>query len=49
MRQSGLRVGKAGASDIAAVARFMSTQPYVSQGKWISVGRSAGGFATASR
>lgn len=38
--------GKAGASDIAAVARFMSTQPYVSQGKWISVGRSAGGFAT---
>jgi hypothetical protein len=38
--------GKAGASDIASVAKFMSTQPYVSQGKWISVGRSAGGFAT---
>lgn len=27
-----------GASDIAAVAQFMSRQAYVSQGKWISVG-----------
>jgi len=40
--------GRAGASDIAAVARFMGTQPYVSKGKWISIGHSAGGFATVA-
>jgi dienelactone hydrolase len=38
--------GRAGASDIAAVASFMRAQPYVSKAKWISVGVSAGGFAT---
>jgi dienelactone hydrolase len=40
--------GRAGASDIAAVAEFMSGQPYVSKGKWISVGHSAGAFATVA-
>jgi dienelactone hydrolase len=40
--------GKAGASDIAAAARYMSGQAYVSKGKWISVGHSAGGFATVA-
>jgi dienelactone hydrolase len=40
--------GRAGASDIAAVAKFMTGQPYVSKGKWISVGISAGGFATVA-
>ena len=40
--------GRAGASDIAAVARYMSGQSYVSKGKWISVGRSAGAFATVA-
>jgi len=40
--------GRAGASDIAAVARFMSAQSYVSKGKWISVGHSAGAFATVA-
>ena len=40
--------GRAGASDIAAVARYMRAQPYVSQPKWISVGVSAGGFATVA-
>jgi dienelactone hydrolase len=40
--------GRAGASDIAAVARFMSGQSYVSKGKWISVGHSAGAFATVA-
>jgi dienelactone hydrolase len=40
--------GRAGASDIAAVARFMDTQPYVSKGRWISVGFSAGAFATVA-
>jgi dienelactone hydrolase len=40
--------GRAGASDIAAVAKFMATQPYVSKGKWISVGVSAGGFAAVA-
>ena len=40
--------GRAAAADIAAVAKFMSTQPYVSKGKWISVGVSAGGFATVA-
>ena len=38
--------GRQGASDIAAVARYMSGQSYVSKGKWISVGHSAGAFAT---
>jgi dienelactone hydrolase len=38
--------GRTGASDIAAVAKFMRAQPYVSKAKWISVGVSAGGFAT---
>jgi dienelactone hydrolase len=40
--------GRASASDIAAVAKFMATQPYVAKGKWISVGVSAGGFATVA-
>jgi dienelactone hydrolase len=40
--------GRTGASDIAAVAKFMRTQPYVSKAKWISVGVSAGGFATVA-
>jgi dienelactone hydrolase len=40
--------GRAGASDIAAVAQFMTGEPYVSKGKWISVGYSAGGFATVA-
>jgi dienelactone hydrolase len=40
--------GRAGASDIAAVAKFMGAQPYVSKGKWISIGHSAGGFATVA-
>jgi dienelactone hydrolase len=40
--------GQAGASDIAAVARYMSGQAYVSKGKWISVGHSAGAFATVA-
>ena len=38
--------GRQGASDIAAVARYMSGQSYVSKNKWISVGHSAGAFAT---
>jgi dienelactone hydrolase len=38
--------GRQGAGDIAAVARYMSGQSYVSKGKWISVGHSAGAFAT---
>ena len=42
------KAGLAGASDIAAVAKFMSSQGYVSKGKWISVGVSAGGFATVA-
>jgi dienelactone hydrolase len=40
--------GRAGASDIAGVAKFMTSQPYVTKDKWISVGRSAGGFATVA-
>jgi dienelactone hydrolase len=40
--------GRSGAADIAAVAKFMTTQPYVSKGKWISVGVSAGAFATVA-
>jgi dienelactone hydrolase len=42
------RAGWAGARDIAAVAKFMTTQPHVSRDKWISVGVSAGGFATVA-
>lgn len=38
--------GWAGAIDIAAIARYMRSQPYVSKGKWISVGHSAGAFET---
>jgi dienelactone hydrolase len=40
--------GSTEASDIAAVARYMSGQDYVSKGRWISVGVSAGGFATVA-
>ena len=40
--------GRAAASDIAAVAKFMTAQSYVSKDKWISVGVSAGGFATVA-
>ena len=40
--------GRAGAGDIAAVAKFMIGQPYVSGDRWISVGVSAGGFATVA-
>ena len=32
------KAGRAGAEDIAAVAKFMATEPYVSKGKWISIG-----------
>jgi dienelactone hydrolase len=42
------RAGRAGAEDIAAVAKYMATEPYVSKGKWISVGVSAGTFATVA-
>ena len=42
------RAGRAGARDIAAVAQFMTNQTYVSKEKWISVGVSAGGFATVA-
>jgi dienelactone hydrolase len=42
------KAGRAGASDIAAAAQFMMGQPYVTKGKWISVGRSAGAFATVA-
>jgi dienelactone hydrolase len=40
--------GRTAASDIAAVARFMANQPYIAKGKWISVGVSAGAFATVA-
>jgi dienelactone hydrolase len=42
------RAGQAGARDIAAVAKFMASQSYVAKGKWISVGVSAGAFATVA-
>jgi len=42
------RAGRVAAGDIAAAARFMTGQPYVSKDKWISVGVSAGGFATVA-
>ena len=38
--------GRTAAGDLAAVARYMLGQPYVAKDKWISVGVSAGGFAT---
>ncbi len=38
--------GRTAAADLAAVARYMLGQPYVTKDKWISVGVSAGGFAT---
>jgi dienelactone hydrolase len=40
--------GRVGASDIAAVASYMIAQSYVGKDKWISVGISAGGFATVA-
>ncbi len=42
------KAGQEGARDIAAVAKFMASQPYVRKGKWISVGVSAGAFATVA-
>jgi dienelactone hydrolase len=41
-----IAAGRASASDLAAVASYMLAQPYVAKGQWISVGVSAGGFAT---
>jgi dienelactone hydrolase len=38
--------GRTAAADLAAVARYMLGQPYVTKDKWISLGVSAGGFAT---
>jgi dienelactone hydrolase len=38
--------GRTAAADLAAVARYMLGQSYVAKDKWISVGVSAGGFAT---
>jgi dienelactone hydrolase len=43
-----IAAGQAGAKDIAAVAKFMTAQSYVSKGRWISVGVSAGAFATVA-
>jgi dienelactone hydrolase len=40
--------GQAGAQDITAAAKFMATEPYVSPGRWIAVGVSAGAFATVA-
>jgi dienelactone hydrolase len=40
--------GRTAAADLAAVARYMLGQPYVAKDKWISVGVSAGGFATVA-
>lgn len=40
--------GRVGAGDIAGAAVYMMKQPYVSRSKYISVGRSAGGFATVA-
>lgn len=40
--------GRASTADIAAAAKFMMTQSYVSKDKWISVGHSAGAFATVA-
>jgi len=38
--------GRTAANDLAAVARYMLGQTYVEKDKWISVGVSAGAFAT---
>jgi dienelactone hydrolase len=43
-----VKAGRAGASDIEAVAKFMMGRGYVGRGRWISVGHSAGGFATVA-
>ena len=43
-----LSAGRASAADIAAAAKFMLTQTYVTKDKWISVGHSAGAFATVA-
>jgi dienelactone hydrolase len=40
--------GRAAAADIAAVAKYMTAQAYVAKDTWISVGVSAGGFATVA-
>jgi dienelactone hydrolase len=40
--------GRTAAADLAAVAQYMLGQPYVAKDKWISVGVSAGGFATVA-
>jgi dienelactone hydrolase len=42
------RAGRVAAGDIAAAAHFMTGQPYVGKDRWISVGVSAGGFATVA-
>jgi dienelactone hydrolase len=41
-----ISAGQAAAADLAAVATYMRDQPYVAKDRWISVGVSAGGFAT---
>jgi dienelactone hydrolase len=38
--------GRTSASEIAAVAAYMREQPFVAKGNWISVGFSAGAFAS---
>jgi dienelactone hydrolase len=43
-----LHAGLAGAQDIEAVAAFMEQQTYILPGPWISVGVSAGAFATVA-
>ncbi len=43
-----ISAGRTAAADLAAVASAMLGQPYVTKGKWISVGVSAGGFATVA-
>jgi dienelactone hydrolase len=41
-----ISAGRAAAADLAAVANFMRGQSYVAKEGWISIGVSAGGFAT---
>jgi dienelactone hydrolase len=43
-----ISAGRTAAGDLAAAARYMLGQPYVARDKWISVGVSAGGFATVA-
>jgi pimeloyl-ACP methyl ester carboxylesterase len=43
-----LRAGRAAAQDIEAVAAYMEKQTYILPGPWISVGVSAGAFATVA-